>query len=166
MKIETRLKDDLFIIEYDAEQVEVAELVVTIEALNFEARVIDEATALAPAADETTAPTKSDLITELMAQAKRENKGLVLEFSGNFCTACVRLEKETIAKDEVQAALKNVIFQKIMVEEHRDAARQFGIYGIPQLRFISPDGTVVAKDKGVISVAQMLAHLKTLKNAG
>jgi thiol:disulfide interchange protein len=166
VKTETKLQKNLFIIEYDPEQVEVAELVETIEALNFEARVLDKVTATAPVTNDADAPAKSDLVAELMAQAKRENRGLVLEFSGKFCPSCVRLEKETLATDEVQSALKRVIFRRIMVEEHRDAARQFGIYGIPQLRFIAPNGTEVVKDEGVISVETMLAHLKTLEDAG
>ncbi len=106
--------------------------------------------------------TKSDLIADLLKQAQRENKALVLEFSGNFCGACVRFEKETLADSRVQDALKKVIFRKIMVEEDRDAATQFDIHAIPQLRFITPDGKIAAQDEGVITVETMLGHLKTL----
>ena len=49
-----------------------------------------------------------------------------------------------------------------MVEEDRAAARQFGIHAIPQLRFIAPDGRMVAQDQGVISVEKMLGHLERL----
>lgn len=99
---------------------------------------------------------------ELLNRARRENKALVLEFSGTFCPACRRLETETLADPRVQAALKKVIFRKIMVEEHRDAATQFDIHAIPQLRFIAPDGTVLAQARGVISVETMLGHLTGL----
>ena len=128
--------------------------------------MLDEKTATALDSDSAPATTTSDLIAQLMEQAKRENKGLVLEFSGKFCASCTQLEETTLSDPAVQAALQHVIFQKIMVEEHRDAARQFKIYGIPQLRFIAPSGTEIAKDKGVISVATMLGHLKTLNDAG
>ncbi len=87
---------------------------------------------------------------------------MVLEFSGKFCAACVRLEKETLADPKVQKALKAFIFRKVMVEENRNAATHFGIHSIPQLRFIAPDGKLVAQDKGVISVETMLDHLKAL----
>ncbi len=111
-------------------------------------------------------PEKSVLIEELLGQARRENKALVLEFSGKFCAACTRLERETLADPKVQKALNAVIFRKVMVEENRAAATHFGIHSIPQLRFITPDGKLVAQDKGVISVEAMLAHLQRLGSKG
>ncbi len=148
-------------IRYDPAQVDPTAIIEEIDALGFTGKEIEEAEALAePETQEP--PEKSVLIEELLAQARRENKPLVLEFSGKFCAACVRLEKETLADPKVQKALKKVIFRKIMVEDDRDAATQFDIHAIPQLRFIAPDGTLVAQDKGVISVETMLGHLKSL----
>ena len=137
------------------------EIIDEIDALGFTGKEIGEAEATAE--PETQGPPeKSVLIEELLEQARRESKPLVLEFSGKFCAACTRLEKETLADPKVQRALGAVIFRKVMVEEHRDAATYFGIHSIPQLRFITPDGKVVAQDKGVISVETMLDHLKSL----
>ena len=81
---------------------------------------------------------------------------------GNPYPACTRLEKETLANPRVKAARERVIYLKINVEEDRVAARQFGIHAIPQLRFLSPAGDVVAEDSGVISVQRMLDHLDKL----
>lgn len=142
---------------------EPATIVAEIDALGFTGRQIDERVALAEPEQPRRPAKKSALIVELLKQAQRDDKALVLEFSGNFCAACARLEKETLADPKVQEALKKVIFRRIMVEEHRDAATQFDIHAIPQLRFITPDGNVVAHDKGVISVETMLGHLKGLE---
>ncbi|MHC4451692.1 MAG: thioredoxin family protein, partial [Planctomycetota bacterium] len=101
-------------------------------------------------------------VGELLKQARRENRPLVLVFSGNFCPASTRLDEQTLANPRVRAALEHVIFHKIKVEEDRAAAHQFGIHGIPQLRFLSPAGDIVAEDKGVISVQRMLDHLAKL----
>ena len=133
-----------------------------IDALGFTGNEIDEKVALAEPEQPDEPAEKSALVEELLKQARRENKALVLEFSGKFCAACVRLENETLEDPKVQAALKKVIFRKIMVEEDRDAATQFDVHAIPQLRFITPGGEVVAQDKGVISVETMLGHLRDL----
>ena len=139
-----------------------ATIIEEIDALGFTGKEIDENVALAEPEQSGEPAEKSALVEELLGQARRENKVLVLEFSGKFCPACKRLEKETLEDPRVQAALEKVIFRKIMVEENRDAATQFDIHAIPQLRFITPDGEVVAQDKGVISVETMLGHLKGL----
>ncbi len=152
-------------IRYDLAQVDPTAIIEEIDALGFTGKEIEEAEALAePETQEP--PEKSVLIEELLGQARRENKPLVLEFSGKFCAACTRLEKETLADPKVQKALNAVIFRKVMVEENRDAATYFGIHSIPQLRFITPDGKLVAQDKGVISVEAMLAHLQRLGSKG
>ncbi len=166
MKIETKLQKDLFIIQYDAEQVDPAAIIEEIDALGFTGKEIDEKVATAEPEQPEGSREKSALVEELLQQARRENKALVLEFSGKFCPACKRLEKETLEHPKVQEALKKVIFRKIMVEQDRTAATQFGIHAIPQLRFLTPDGKVVAQDKGVISVEAMLAHLQKLGGKG
>ena len=139
-----------------------ATIIQEIDALGFKAKQLTESEATAPTKVTKGPEAKSPLVEELLQQARRESKPLVLEFSGRFCPACKRLENETLEDPRVQAALEKVIFRKIMVEENRAAATRFDIHAIPQLRFLTPDGEVVAKDKGVISVETMLAHLQKL----
>ncbi len=162
MKIETKLEKDLFIIQYDPARVDPATIIEEIDALGFTGKEIDEKVATVEPEQPEGPTEESALVAELLQQARRENKALVLEFSGKFCPACKRLETETLADPEVQEALKKVIFRKIMVEQDRTAATQFGIHAIPQLRFLTRDGKVVAQDKGVISVETMLGHLQDL----
>lgn len=157
-----KLQRDLFVIDYDPARADPAAMIETIDALGFKARQLTEAEGAAePEVDEEPGET-SAAVTKLLAQAKRDNLPLVLEFSGRFCGACERLEKETLADPRVQSALAKVIFRKIMVEDDRAAARQFGVHAIPQLRFIAPGGEVVAQDQGVVSVEVMIAHLARL----
>lgn len=141
-------------------------MIAEIDALGFAAKQIDEEAARADPAGTGDPAGKSARVEELLEQARRENRPLVLEFSGKFCDACTRLEKETLADPGVREVLARVIFERIMVEEDRTAARQFGVHGIPQLLFLAPDGRVVARDKGVISVETMLAHLARLEEEG
>jgi len=163
-KIETKLERDLFIVRYDPTLVQPGRFLDEIRALGFEPVSLTKKEATAPRATDAT-PAHSALIDALLAQARRENKPLVLEFSGAFCAACTRLEKETLSDPRVQAALRKVIFRKVMVEKNREAARRFKIAAIPQLRFLAPDATIVRKDKGVISVETMLGHLAALQEA-
>ena len=151
---------------YDPELVEPAAIIDEIDTLGFEAKQLseEEATAEPEVTEESEAT--SPLIDELLKQAKNENKPLVLEFSGKWCGACRRLEQETLEDPKVEEALEKVIFRQILVEDDPAAAKQFKIRAIPQLRFITPDGQVVAEDKGVISVETMLGHLKSLGQGG
>jgi len=162
--IETKLERDLFLVRYDPARVQPDRFLDEIRALGFRPRLLTEKEATAPRASEP-APGPAPLIDALLAQARREKKPLVLEFSGAFCAACTLLEKETLDDARVQAALRKVIFHKLLVEKHREAARRFKIAAIPQLRFLAPDGTLVRKDKGVISVETMLDHLAALQKA-
>ncbi len=134
-----------------------------IETLGFTGTEVARSIALATLAQNSDSVMKSPLIEGLLDRARREQKALVLEFSGNFCSACIRLERETIENPQVQKALENVIFCKIMVEKNRLAAHQFHIHAIPQLRFLSPEGEIVSEDAGVISVDRMLDHLRRLR---
>ncbi len=165
LEIETKLERDLFIIQYDPQLVQPAEIIEEIDALGFEAKQVsdEEGTAEPEVAEES--EERSPLIDQLLEQAKRENKPLVLEFSGKWCGACRRLEQETLEDPKVEEALEKVIFRQILVEDDPAAARQFKMRASPQLRFITPGGQVVAEDKGVISVETMLGHLKRLRQA-
>ena len=163
MRIDTKLERDLFIIDYDPSVVDPAGMVDEIDRLGFTGKELDEkeATTNTEPVEEPTA--KSARIEELLEQARLEKKPLVLSFSGRFCPPCGVLERETLQHPEVREALKDAIFFKVMVEEDRAAATQYGIRAIPQLMFLSSDGKVVARDEGVISVETMLRHLKNLE---
>ena len=162
LEVETKLERDLFIIKYEPELVAPSDIIEEIDALGFEAKQVsdEEGTAEPEVAEES--EERSPLIDQLLEQAKRENKPLVLEFSGKWCGACRRLEQETLEDPKVEEALGKVIFRQILVEDDPAAAKQFKIRAIPQLMFFTPDGQVVAQDKGVISVETMLGHLREL----
>ena len=163
LEIETKLERDLFIINYDSELVKPSTIIETIDGLGFEASELSEEAATVEPEVAEEPEESSPRIDALLEQAKRENKPLVLEFSGKWCGACRRLEQETLEDPEVTAALEKVIFRQILVEDDPAAAKQFKIRAIPQLRFLAPDGEVVAQDKGVISVETMLEHLRKLE---
>ena len=160
-KVTTVLERNLFRILHDANRVSSSRLLEEIEGLGFSPRELTEEEATRPMEPVETAA-ESRLIARLKEQARRQNKPLVLEFSGKWCPSCAKLEKITLDDPSVRQALEKVIFHRILVEEERDAARQFGIRGIPQLRFLNPSGDVVAEASGFIGVATMLSHLREL----
>jgi len=134
-----------------------------IEALGFGVELVDPEEAVAGPHGSDDVQGRSPLVEELLAQAKRENRPLVLEFSGKWCSACRELEETTLSDPRVREALVGVIFRKILVEDHRAAAAQFGVRAIPQLRFLAADGSVQARDQGVVPVERMLGHLDAVK---
>jgi len=131
--------------------------------LGFGAKLVDPEEAAAAPTEDAAGEERSPLVAELLAQAKREDKPLVLEFSGKWCSACRELEETTLSDPRVREALVGVIFRRILVEDHRAAAARFGVRAIPQLRFLAADGSVQARDEGVVPVARMLGHLDAVK---
>ena len=161
-KVETDLKRDLFVVTYDPAQIDAEAMIREIDALGFTGKQV---AAQARASEVPTKPKQSSpQVDELLQRARAENKPLVLLFSGDFCPACTVLERRTLADPKVQEALARVIFHKIMVEADPVAAAQFDIHAIPQLRFISTEGVVVAQEAGVISVETMLARLEQVES--
>jgi thioredoxin:protein disulfide reductase len=90
-------------------------------------------------------PVKSvaDLDREL-AQARAQQRGVLLDFSADWCTSCKEMERYTFTDPGVRAALANTVLLRADVT-HNDVddqalLRRFGIFGPPTIAFFGPDG--------------------------
>lgn len=93
------------------------------------------------------------------AQAKRENKYLLIDFSGSdWCGWCIKLEKEVFsqqtfkdyAKDNLVLMLADFPRDKSkqsedLQKQNRQLADKFGIEGFPTVFILSPNGKTIAK---------------------
>jgi thiol:disulfide interchange protein len=144
-----RLERDEFVITYDETKATPKILIATIRKSGYTAQVITGKDKVG-AADTTPAelPQGFALLDEALKQAKSERKPIVLDFSAEWCAPCKRMEKTTFADAKVKELLQRCILVRIDVDQHEELAQRLGVVGLPDLRFVTPEGKVFQKLRG------------------
>jgi thioredoxin-related protein len=99
-----------------------------------------------------------------LEQAARENKLLLLDFTGSdWCAWCIKLKKDTFSKPEFQKLAEEKL---VLVEldfprskaqsdevkkQNLELAEKFGIEGFPTLVLLDPQGKEVARNVGYLA---------------
>jgi thiol:disulfide interchange protein len=102
-----------------------------------------------------------------LAQAKKDNKLVLVDMYAEWCGPCKLLDKDTFSNKDVAARLsKNFIVVKIDIDrsdEVIDFAKRFNFNGdIPHIYFINSDGKKVSDLLGYIAPADFLKELDRL----
>ena len=155
------LDRDEFVVSYDTTKVGIKRLLATVKQSGFTAQVMTAASQ--PAAPIIThLPTGLALLDEAMAKAKAENKPIVLELSAEWCAPCRRMERLTWPAAKVQTLLAQTIFLKIDTDQEVALAQQLGVTGLPDIRLVWPDGTIVRQLRNFQTVASLTRELEQL----
>jgi len=87
--------------------------------------------------------TVADLEREVRA-ASAARRGVLLDFSADWCTSCKEMERYTFTDPGVQRSLANVSLLRadVTADDADDQAllKRFGIIGPPTIAFYGPDG--------------------------
>jgi thioredoxin:protein disulfide reductase len=85
----------------------------------------------------------ADLDREI-AQAKAQSRGVLLDFSADWCTSCKEMERYTFTDPAVQAALSAAVLLRANVTQNdaddQALLKRFGIFGPPTIAFYGVDG--------------------------
>jgi thioredoxin:protein disulfide reductase len=77
-------------------------------------------------------------------EASAAKRGVLLDFSADWCTSCKEMERYTFTDPKVQSALANVTLLRadVTADDADDQAllKHFGIIGPPTIAFYGPDG--------------------------
>jgi len=93
-------------------------------------------------------------------QRALNNEGLVIvDFSATWCGPCRRLEPELEAAAQELGASATVL--KVDVDQNPDLANQFGVQGIPAIKFLK-GGKLVDSIVGLVPKATIVARAKAL----
>lgn len=79
---------------------------------------------------------------ELLAEAKRSDRIIFVDFWTEWCSWCKRLEKDTLSNDDVVREMKDVLCFSVNGESEEGAplVERFGIRTYPSLVFLDPTG--------------------------
>jgi thiol-disulfide isomerase/thioredoxin len=97
------------------------------------------------------------------AQAKTQNKVIMIDFYTDWCSACKLLDAEIYPDAEVVKASRNFVNVKVNAEQRTDIAQQYGVTAFPTILWIRADGVPVLRQDGVSS--QTSDFVALMKNA-
>jgi thiol:disulfide interchange protein len=144
-----RLERDEFVITYDGTKATPQDLIATIRKAGYTAQVVggkDQGNT--PVTTPAVLPPGFAILDDALARARSDRKPVVLDFLAEWCAPCKRMEKTTFADDRVKALLQQCILVRIDVDQHEELTRQVGVIGLPDLRFVTPDGKIIRKLRG------------------
>jgi thioredoxin-related protein len=95
-----------------------------------------------------------------MAEARQSGKSIVFYFHADWCTYCIRMQKETFTHDSVIDFMNNkVLAVKVDVDKEKKVARSFGVRGLPATVLLMRNGERVGPMPGFIPPKNYLAML-------
>ncbi len=124
------LDQDEFWITYQPTTINEQQITATIKESGYQSTVV---TGRIKKKTEATKPSESKdpLYLEALAQAKKENKPIVLDFYASWCAPCMKMLKETFPDPKVAKLLSQCVFVKVDTDKHPELAKSFGVLGKP-----------------------------------
>lgn len=108
-------------------------------------------------------------LQQALAQAKAQNKAVMLDFYADWCVACKELEHATFSDPAViQATHDMLVLQAdVTANDEQDIAlnQRFGLFGPPQVLFFKPNGEEVQAERltGFEKPQDFLARLQRFR---
>ena len=143
------LDRDEFVVTFDPAKTSEARLIAVVRQSGYTAQVVvgkDKAAELMATLE--MMPSGFTLLDDALATARREHKLLVLDFNAEWCVPCRRMEKTTLVDRRVAELLDHIVFVRVDTDRHSEIAQKLGVVGLPDIRFVLPDGRVIRQLRG------------------
>jgi thiol:disulfide interchange protein len=147
-KVVMHLARDEFAVTYNSSQITPETLLATIKQAGYTAQVVTGREKSALAATLTVLPSGFPMLDDVLVQAKKEGKLIVLDFTAEWCSPCQQMEKTTFADARVKELLARCVVVKIDTDKEEKLTQQLGVERLPDIRFVSPDGKVMHRLRG------------------
>lgn len=155
------LDRDEFVVTFDPTKADAKRLIATIKTAGYTAQVVGNETKSPVAANvPAVLPSGIALLDNAMIQAKAENKLIVLDFFAEWCVPCKRMEKTTFVDARVTSLFARAVVVRIDTDQHADAAARMGVIGLPDIRFIKLDGSIIRQLRGYVDVESFVKELE------
>ena len=150
--VEIDLERDLFRVQAAADRPTEEEMIKAIEGRGFGATVVPSEDPRSSVPDKRAgdgAPSPMPrLVQNALDQAGKEGKLLLVDFYADWCAPCKRMLNETYKDERVVAELERFILLRVNTDVHPDVSKHFKVSGIPDARFLAPDGTELGRMLG------------------
>ena len=160
--IEMLLDRDEFLVTYNPAKAGTKLLVATVKKSGYSARVVTGNQELSPQTV-TTLPQGFLLLDDALAKANAENKPIVLDLNAEWCAPCRQLERLTFPDPKVKALLEQTVFLRIDTDKYPDIAQRLGVEGLPDIRFVLPDGRIIRQLRSFQDAASFAVELEQLR---
>ena len=84
---------------------------------------------------------------------RRQGRGIMVDFSADWCTECRLMERNIFAKDEVRQQLRGMLLIRADLTHYdlssKSLMQRFAVVGPPTVVFLNPDGSEI-KDARVV----------------
>jgi thiol-disulfide isomerase/thioredoxin len=85
---------------------------------------------------------------DALAQAKRENKQVLVDFMAQWCGWCKRLDADTFSNARVQALSQKYVFARVDTDKQPQISQRYHVTGFPTVVSLRADGTEVTRSVG------------------
>lgn len=94
-------------------------------------------------------------------QENAEKRKFMVFFHADWCAYCHKLEKNAFSNQEIADYINtNFVPVKVDTMKESQTAARFGVRGLPDIRFLTPEGEGIAKIPGYVENKQLLTLLK------
>ncbi len=160
------LERDEFEVTFDASQIDEPKIIETIDKTGFKATLVaSRANVKTPdvtSGNDFVLPPGFKILDDALAQARKENKPLLIDFYAEWCLPCQRMEKETFADVAVKEMLQNVVLLKIDTDKEPALSEKFGVVGLPDFRLVTNDGKEFRRLRGFQTAKKFKQDLEEL----
>ncbi len=98
-------------------------------------------------------------LSDALADAKRTNRPILLDFYTDWCTFCKELDAEVFSTSEFKAKARNFVLCKINPEKDPNKTQGFEVEGFPTILFLNPEGKEIGKMVGFRPVDLFIAEM-------
>lgn len=100
-----------------------------------------------------------DNVPDALADAKRTNRMVMLDFYFVGCHWCDMLDNTVYTTEEFRTRAKNFVLCKVDIITHPERSDPYGVSGVPDVRFLTMDGKEVHKISGYVPADKFCAEM-------